>query len=93
MGPGWGKVGEQASYREGVHGCTHLCWQGPRDWASALSAPLTVPSFLFPTHLQPRPGPSLCQDQLLPFCPVLWRPGELVLVSHNEVFWERGERT
>lgn len=37
--------------------------------------------------------PSLYQAQLLPFCPVPWRPGELVLVPHNETFWERREDT
>lgn len=80
-------MGEQnASYRDGVHGCTHLCWQGSKDGTPTHSAaPLTVSSCFFPIHSKPRPGPSPCQDQLLPLSPVPWRPGELVLVPHNEI--------
>lgn len=54
----------------------------PPSWqAGALAVCLqTVPGCLFPAPLKPRPGPSLCQDQLLPLCPVPRRPGDLVVV-------------
>lgn len=51
-----GRQGAEASYREAVHGCTHLCWWGWQERTPApLSAPLAVPSFLFPTPSKPCP--------------------------------------
>lgn len=77
-------AGEQkASYHDGVHGCTHLCWQGPNDGIPTWYAHLPLSSCLFPIHSKPCPGPSLCQDRLLPLSPVPWRPEDLMLVPQN----------
>ena len=65
-----GRQGAEASYREGVHGCTHLCWRGQQERTPApLSAPLAVPSFLFPTPSKPCPPstrPSCSLSALYP---------------------------
>lgn len=45
-------------------------------------------SFL-PLSSKPRPEPSLCQDQLRPFCPVPWRPEELVSNTQWKL-WRKG---
>lgn len=67
-----GRQGAEASYREGVHGCTHLRWRGRWEGTPApLSAPPTVPSFLLPTPSK------LCPPSARPSCsPSALYPGD-----------------
>lgn len=87
-----GRQGAEASYREGVHGCTHLCWRGRWEGTPApLSAPQLCPAFSFlplPNSALPLPGPAA---PLLP-CTLETRGTGVSATQRNLLGKERGHR-